>query len=52
MPILTGIKISHSNGQTETGAETEYTTLINSVWWSMKINIGVINFGFSKSSLS
>jgi hypothetical protein len=24
---LTGTEISHSNGQTETGAETEYTTL-------------------------
>lgn len=29
MPVLTGTKISHSNGQTETGAETEYTTLIH-----------------------
>jgi hypothetical protein len=28
MPVLTGIEISHSNGQTETGAKTEYTTLL------------------------
>ena len=26
---MTGTEIFHSNGQTETGAETEYTTLAN-----------------------
>ena len=31
MPVLTGTEISHSNGQIETGAETEYTTLLSIV---------------------
>ena len=27
MPVLTGTEIFHSNGQTETATETEYTTM-------------------------
>jgi hypothetical protein len=49
MPVLTGTEIFHSNGQTETGAETEYTTLLLSpmgAWlfaissYSMKLCLG------------
>ena len=29
MPILTGTHIFHSNDQTETGAETVFTTLVH-----------------------
>ncbi len=47
MQVLTGTEISHSNDQTETGAETVSTTLIGivqvSLIWCTHIEIIILN---------
>ena len=49
MPKRTGTEIFHSNGQTETGAETEYITLPNS---STNVSLNSLSQKKKKKSLN